>query len=343
MVAKLKSLTLISSSIGMGLLLACAPVADVEPAVETPTPVIAENPPVVEEVVEQPIEEVVLASEPLVQPVYKCSETAKQSGAIFCKLPPETIVSLNGQKVAKVGPEGLVAIGLKQNAPSPAIISWTDQSGKKLQLEIPVEKRNDNIRNLTGLNCDKVDARTPEQKNHAGESWVKKVAAFASLNTPVAKKISFQKPAEGPYSSPFGPTRHYSGDSEVTGKTCKKTSVHRGLDMATPVGTDLIAPMAGTVTLADSDLYYEGGTIFFDHGYGLVSVFMHLSEVSVEAGQIVQAGERLGATGNTGRSTGPHLHWAIKWRNTARDDRKGDFYIDPAIMLELPEWEAMSE
>ena len=105
--------------------------------------------------------------------------------------------------------------------------------------------------------------------------------------------------------------------------------------MATPVGTPVLAPAGGTVILADPDLYYEGGTVFLDHGQGLVSVMMHLSEVNVSAGDVVEAGDLLAHTGNTGRTTGPHLHWAVKWRNTASTDRGGDFYIDPALLLEL--------
>ena len=105
--------------------------------------------------------------------------------------------------------------------------------------------------------------------------------------------------------------------------------------MAVGVGTPVIAPAAGTVILGDPDLYYEGGSVFLDHGHGLTSVMMHMSAVDVKAGDVVQAGDRLGASGNTGRTTGPHLHWAVKWRNPASDDRGGDFYIDPALLLEL--------
>ena len=105
--------------------------------------------------------------------------------------------------------------------------------------------------------------------------------------------------------------------------------------MATPVGTEVIAPAPGVVVLADPDLYYEGGTVFLDHGHGLVSVFMHLSSVDVAAGDIVQTGDLLAQTGNTGRTTGPHLHWAVKWRNPDSDNRGGDFYIDPALLLQL--------
>ena len=144
------------------------------------------------------------------------------------------------------------------------------------------------------------------------------------------------KPTDAPTSSPFGPTRKYIGVSKVTGEACDKVSVHQGYDMAAPVGTPVMAPASGTVILADPDLYYEGGTVFLDHGQGLVSVFMHLSSVDVAVGDRVERGDLLAKTGNTGRTTGPHLHWAVKWRNVDAPNRSGDFYIDPALLLELP-------
>lgn len=342
----MRRISIISSVSALSLLIACAPVSDADQAVsgveEKPVEqtTIAVEQEAISEI--EPIVEVIEEKvEPLTKPMtHKCSEEAKQGGLIYCQLPVGVTVSYNDQPVAIVGESGVVAIGLKQNASSTAVVSWDDPDGLNKRFEIPVSPRKDDVRHLKGMNCDKVDARTPAQKKHAGESWVKKVDAFAQLNPPVESKISFSAPANGPYSSPFGPTRHYSGVSEATGKKCNSTSVHRGLDVAVPVGTDLLAPMGGTVLLGESDLYYEGGTVFLDHGYGLVSVFLHLSEVDVEAGQTVKSGESLGATGNTGRTTGPHLHWAIKWRNTARDDRKGDFYIDPFIVLETSDWQS---
>ncbi|MEM1146626.1 MAG: M23 family metallopeptidase, partial [Pseudomonadota bacterium] len=77
------------------------------------------------------------------------------------------------------------------------------------------------------------------------------------------------------------------------------------------------------------------GTVFLDHGDGLVSVFLHMSEIDVAAGDVLAVRERLGASGNTGRTTGPHLHWAVKWRNPNSDERGQDFYIDPALLLDL--------
>ena len=114
-----------------------------------------------------------------------------------------------------------------------------------------------------------------------------------------------------------------------------KERPHFGYDIAAPTGAPIIAPAAGIVTLAEDDLYYEGGTVFLDHGQGLVSIFLHMSQVDVEVGDVLQAGDGIGAVGATGRVTGAHLHWAVKWRNTTSDSRDGDFYIDPALLLDM--------
>ena len=270
------------------------------------------------------------------KPNFGCGGEVKQGGLVVCNLPAGSTVFKNGIAVTYADTEGRAAIGLTQSEPASLTIAYQPPNAAEIaeRFSMTVAARQDDIRHLDGLECDKLDARTDAQKAHASRSWTKKVAAFRKKENAVSSKVAFQRPAEGPYSSPFGPTRHYKGVSEVTGKECHKTSVHRGLDFATPMGTELSAPMDGIVTLADPDLYYEGGTIFLDHGYGLVSVFMHLSEVDVEPGQVVRAGERIGATGNTGRSTGPHLHWGVKWRPLVQGAGDG-FYIDPKLLLWL--------
>jgi murein DD-endopeptidase MepM/ murein hydrolase activator NlpD len=118
-------------------------------------------------------------------------------------------------------------------------------------------------------------------------------------------------------------------------KDCEgSTSVHNGQDIAIGTGTDIRAPMAGTVILADPDLFYEGGCVFLDLGRGLVSVTMHMSRVDVKAGDKVEQGQLLGLSGATGRVTGPHLHWAIKYRNVLSDDRGTDIWLDPMLLLD---------
>lgn len=277
------------------------------------------------------------APEPLPSPPERfCEGAFKQGGIVVCEVPEGARLMFTvGSYSAERGP-GVQVFGIPRNASdaASAIISAGDRI--IAAEDMVISERTDPYRVLEGLDCDKVDARSPEQKEHAGRSWVKKRDAFATFSEPVIGLGTWQRPSEGRPSSPFGPTRKYIGVSAVTGKPCERESVHRGYDIAAPVGTDIVAPKAGTVILADPDLYYEGGTVFLDHGYGLVSVFMHMSQLDVEPGQIVETGEKLGEVGNTGRTTGPHLHWAVKWRDLDSEDRGGDFYIDPALLLELP-------
>ncbi|WP_375209678.1 M23 family metallopeptidase [Hyphomonas jannaschiana] len=260
-----------------------------------------------------------------------CDGALTQGGLVLCHGAPGTVFTVAGKKLT-AGKSGSAQFGIATDAPS--VIGWSSDNGAFGDLSIAA--RHDEFRVIEGFDCDKVDARSEEQKAHAGRSWVKKQDAFATFNDGPGALTGFIKPANVPASSPFGPARKYIGVSKVTGEPCESVSVHQGYDMAAPVGTPIVAPAAGTVILADPDLYYEGGTVFLDHGHGLVSVFMHLSEVDVEAGDVVDRGDLLAKSGNTGRTTGPHLHWAVKWRNPETGDRGGDFYIDPALLLDLP-------
>lgn len=123
-------------------------------------------------------------------------------------------------------------------------------------------------------------------------------------------------PARGRLSASFGAGRVYRGGFE---------SVHAGADIAAPVGTPVIAPAAGRVLLvAPAPFTLEGNLLLIDHGGGLESAFLHLSRIDVRAGELVAAGQPIGAVGRTGRATGPHLHWGLRWR---------DARIDPALAV----------
>ncbi len=266
-----------------------------------------------------------------------CMGQAVQGGLLLCEAPAGSTLRVSGsdgdsRRDVPVNKDGIATIGLKRAESLTLIVASVEHDLP--DHTVALTARDDPFRTIEGLDCDKVDARTEEQKAHASRSWVKKQDAFNAFNDGPGATTGFLRPSEGPASSPFGPARKYIGVGK-DGEVCEKTSIHRGYDIAIPTGTEIVAPAAGTVTLGDPDLYYEGGTVFLDHGDGLVSVFMHMSEVDVTAGQAVAAGERLGASGNTGRTTGPHLHWAVKWRNPGTDDRSGDFYIDPALLLEF--------
>ncbi|WP_018149581.1 M23 family metallopeptidase [Henriciella marina] len=266
-----------------------------------------------------------------------CTGVMQQGGLLSCSGPAETEIRVAGENGANVrdvrtDADGNAVIGLTRDETSLLILTPGQPDAAPLALDITA--RNDDIRVLSGLDCDKVDARTEEQMRQVEVSWLKKKAAFETFNEGPGASLGFKRPAEGRASSPFGPERKYSGTG-ADGETCEKVSVHQGYDIAAPIGTPVRAPAPGTVILGDPDLYYEGGAVFLDHGQGLVSVFMHMSKVGVTAGDEVEAGEQLGLTGNTGRTTGPHLHWAVKWRNPASENRDEDFYIDPALLMAL--------
>ena len=92
-----------------------------------------------------------------------------------------------------------------------------------------------------------------------------------------------------------------------------------------PVGTPVVAPADGVITLAEANLFYSGGTLFLDHGNGMISSFLHLSRLLVTVGDEVRQGQQIGEIGATGRATGPHLDWRIRLRG---------IWVDPATLLD---------
>lgn len=259
-----------------------------------------------------------------------CGGVLVQGGLIVCTGTPGTRFSL-GSTTLTADETGAVAFGLGRFASSPITITATGPDSAMTSFELPIAPRQDETATLNGIDCDKLDARTDAQKAHASRSWVKKQDGWAAFNTGRGALDGFIVPTAGPVSSPFGYVRKY-----VTEGCPTRESPHFGHDIAAPTGQPIIAPAAGIVTLAEDDLYYEGGTVFLDHGHGLVSLFLHMSEVEVELGDTLEPGDAIGKVGATGRVTGAHLHWAVKWRNVGSDDRDGDFYIDPALLLTLP-------
>ena len=131
------------------------------------------------------------------------------------------------------------------------------------------------------------------------------VAAARKRDTPITHFAeTFVWPCLGRISGVFGSQRILNGQPKQP---------HYGVDVAVPTGTPMRAPAGGIVSLAHPDMYYTGGTLMIDHGYGLSSAFLHLSKLLVKEGQVVKQGEVVALTGATGRVTGPHLDWRMNW------------------------------
>ena len=117
-------------------------------------------------------------------------------------------------------------------------------------------------------------------------------------------------PAEGRISGVFGSQRVLNGEPKRP---------HYGLDVANKVGTPVIAPVDGIVTLTHQDMFYSGGTLVIDHGHGISSTYIHLNSIDVEGRAESPTRQVIGTIGATGRATGPHLDWRLNWFNTRLD------------------------
>ncbi len=156
----------------------------------------------------------------------------------------------------------------------------------------------------------------PEELSRIKAESELKANVFAASAPEPLWSGDFRAPVTAAPTDSFGTRRVFNGTL---------ASVHKGMDFRSAVGTPVRAGNSGVVVLA-RPLYYEGNCVVIDHGLGLFTISMHLSRIDVHEGQRVATGERIGLSGATGRVTGPHLHWAVRWR---------DAYLDPAKLLRL--------
>ena len=157
----------------------------------------------------------------------------------------------------------------------------------------------------------------PEEKKkiEAASKAKEKAFAAAAESTGIDRPLwggNFVAPVPAQSTDSFGKRRIYNG---------KLASIHKGTDFRARPGTPVHAGNAGIVILAQP-LYYEGNCVMIDHGFGLISISMHLSRIDVKPGQEVTRGQLIGLSGATGRVTGPHLHWAIRWQGAMLDPMK---------------------
>ncbi len=166
---------------------------------------------------------------------------------------------------------------------------------------------------LTIKNKRMVDEMTPEDLRRI-EAEKQEMARIKELWSEGAADTHFVAPVDGRLSSLFGLKRFFNNQPRQP---------HNGLDIAAGVGADILAPASATV-IGAGNYFFNGNTVFLDHGQGLLSAYLHMSEIAVRVGQQVRQGQRIGAVGATGRVTGPHLHWIVYLNQET---------VDPALFI----------
>ncbi len=220
---------------------------------------------------------------------------------------PSAKIIIDKKKI-KVSEDGFFVFGLDRDRKFDVTIT-KDLNGKKETIIKKVLKRKYNIQRIDGLPENKVTPpesvykRIREENNKIGE------ARAINSNLPFFKN-QFIMPVEGIISGVYGSQRILNG---------KPKWPHYGIDIAAKKGTMIKSSGSGTVTMAEDDLYYTGGTIIMDHGHGISTIYSHLENVLVSVGDKINQGDIIGTVGSTGRSTGPHLDFRINWFQTRLD------------------------
>lgn len=236
-----------------------------------------------------------------------------QGGLLIGSAPPGTEVELDGEAVL-VSAEGRFLVGFGRDTKGPYHLSARLPDDRTWEKNLEPAAREFDIQRIDGLPGEQVTPRPETLKRIRDEASMAR-RARQRRDARTDWEDGFIWPASGPITGVYGSQRILNGEPRAP---------HWGLDIAAPTGTPVQAPAGGIVTLTHPDMFFSGGTIFLDHGHGLISAFLHLSEILVESGQRIEQGEVIGKIGATGRATGPHLDWRISL---------GDTRIDPALLL----------
>lgn len=251
----------------------------------------------------------------------------EQGGVLVGKTAPGTKLQFEDRRLT-VSPEGWFVIGLDRDEKPEVMLRLTTPQGAEIVEQHAVAKHDWDVQPIEGLPQKYVEppketlARIKREQALIGETK-RHDTPRSDFATP------FVWPAQGRISGIFGSQR-------ILNSTPK--SPHYGTDVAVPVGTPIVAPAGGIVSLAEKDLYFTGGTVIIDHGHGLQSILVHLSKLLVKKGDEVKQGQLVAESGMTGRATGPHLHWGLYWFDVHVDAQKftGPMPAQPAASSPAP-------
>ena len=237
----------------------------------------------------------------------------KQGSFILGKTSPQSKVLIDNRKV-RVSKDGYFVFGLDRDRKNNVIIKIINKKETKL-IEKKVFKRKYKIQRIDGL--------PPKQVTPPPEVYerIKKDNILIGKARAIDSKLIFFKEKFIYPIDKYIITGVYGSQRILNGKPRRP---HYGIDFHAPEGTPVKSMMDGVVTLVEYDMYFTGGTIIFDHGHGISTLYMHMKDINVKKGQKVKKGDIVGTLGQSGRATGPHLDIRLNWF---------DVKLDPASVL----------
>jgi len=263
-------------------------------------------------------------SAPQASPI-ACTGMEVQGGLMVCRTDPNAKVKIaRGEDdfyYENADENGVLFVGFDRDETD----NFVEYGGERVKFHLTPRKYDTS--KIDGLPSNMVNEYTAEELKRIRAATARKKIGFASHVKDIGFKDGFIYPVQDKYikTTNFGAQRILNG-------VPKKP--HYGVDLAAPVGTPIVAPADGIVSMADEDMYFEGALLLIDHGQGLISYYMHMNDILVKNGQHVKQGEQIATIGTRGRSTGPHVCWRLKWRNRN---------LDPELLTEWPEKSVKSE
>lgn len=233
-----------------------------------------------------------------------------QGGHALGRTWPRALVFVDGEALAAASSSGHFIIGFDRDAPASVEIEARAE-GRSVHRTLDIAPGDFDITRIDGLPPATVVPSDPALLQRIAREVELKTEAFASRVDADHFRDGFVWPLAG-----FRVSSRWGAQRVLNGTPARP---HYGIDLAAPAGTVIRAPAAGRVTLAEPDLHFEGGLTLIDHGQGLITAYLHQSRLDVRAGQDVRRGDSLGRVGMSGRATGPHLCWRMKWRNRNMD------------------------
>lgn len=238
-----------------------------------------------------------------------------QGGHAIGRTRPRALVFVDGESLTAASAGGVFIVGFDRDAPAGVQIE-VRLDGRTVRRTLDIARGRFPSTSIDGLPPSTVEPSDPELLARIQREVVVKTEGFASRTDADDFRDGFDWPLEG-----FRVTSLWGSQRVLNGTPARP---HYGIDLAAPQGTVVRAPAAGRVALARSGMHFEGGLILIDHGQGLITAYLHQSRLDVETGQDVRRGDPIGRVGMTGRATGPHLCWRMKWR---------DRNLDPSLLV----------